>query len=154
VVDPDSTLPSPSPRARTGDEERRVSLLVYHRDGGEMVALHGDKPLVVGRASPADVDRDDPDLSRQHARFELVDGQVWVEDLGSTNGTWVAGERVTRAHVRPGAEVTIGPVTISIHTLDPAGPRPPGVDSHDRFLEALEHEVERARTFRRNLGCS
>jgi len=61
-----------------------------------------------GNVYPADVVIRDASLSRQHACFEVEGGRVWVEDLGSTNGTWVAGQRVERFEVVPGAELALG----------------------------------------------
>ena len=48
----------------------------------------------VGRAG-ADVDLVDPDVSRTHATFHVVDSGVGVEDLGSRNGTYVNDERIS-----------------------------------------------------------
>ena len=50
----------------------------------------------------------DTNVSRRHAQVALEDGSIVVTDLGSTNGTFVNGRRVTRATVRPGDELTIG----------------------------------------------
>src|SRR4051795_4871956 len=51
----------------------------------------GDE-VVIGRED-AGLVIDDPEISRRHARVCPVDGGVLVEDLGSTNGTFVNGER-------------------------------------------------------------
>jgi pSer/pThr/pTyr-binding forkhead associated (FHA) protein len=53
-----------------------------------------DGDVVIGREG-ADLTIEDPELSRRHARVRPVDGGVEVEDLGSTNGTFVNGARVT-----------------------------------------------------------
>ena len=71
------------------------SLLLYHRDGVKVVPLRAGASVVVGRSYPADAVVEDRSLSRQHARFAADEGGVTVEDLESTNGTWVNGERVT-----------------------------------------------------------
>jgi class 3 adenylate cyclase len=62
--------------------------------------------LVVGRMN-ADVTIDDPLISRRHALVRPVDGTVEIEDLGSLNGTWVNGERITSTR-RLGAGDVIG----------------------------------------------
>ena len=98
-----------------------VSLLIYHRDGCEMVGLHEGKPLVVGRARPADVPIRDSSLSRQHARFTLEAGTLWVEDLESTNGTRLNGKKIgRRTKVKDRDEVKLGGVTIGFHRRDAA----------------------------------
>ncbi len=48
-------------------------------------------PFVLGRALESDIAVVSPHVSRQHARFEVVDDQLYVEDLGSSNGTVVNG---------------------------------------------------------------
>jgi pSer/pThr/pTyr-binding forkhead associated (FHA) protein len=54
------------------------------------------RPLVVGRGANADIALEDAFASDRHARFDTTDGRLFVEDLGSTNGTIVNGEAVTR----------------------------------------------------------
>ena len=53
------------------------------------------RPLVVGRSGDADIVIDDPYASDLHLRFGVKDGHVVLHDLGSTNGTYVNGRRVT-----------------------------------------------------------
>jgi pSer/pThr/pTyr-binding forkhead associated (FHA) protein len=50
--------------------------------------------VTVGRASGCGVRVDDTFTSSLHARLYRQDDSLWVEDLGSTNGTWVEGERI------------------------------------------------------------
>jgi DNA-binding NtrC family response regulator len=133
----------------------RFSLLVYHREGAHIVPLRPHTPLVVGRTPPADVMINDVALSRQHARFTLVeDGQLLVEDLGSTNGTMVDGLSVERAELKPGEEVSFGGVTATFHAI--AGGEPPASSTafagHERFRAALETEIVRARFFGRRVA--
>ena len=57
------------------------------------------KPLTLGRGAPNDVRLDDDEFaSAHHARIEPRRDGVWIEDIGSTNGTYVNGQRVSRAH--------------------------------------------------------
>ena len=63
---------------------------------GEVFVLDAH-PLTVGRAVNNDVSMpDDEYASGRHARFEPRRDGVWVEDIGSTNGTFVNGIRLTR----------------------------------------------------------
>ncbi|NOY91446.1 MAG: FHA domain-containing protein [Deltaproteobacteria bacterium] len=132
----------------------RISLLLYHREGAKIVPLFRDRPQVVGRAWPADVVVADPSLSRQHARFTWEEGGVVVEDLGSTNGTQLGGERVERARVSPGVAVMLGSVTASVHRTEPRGGGFKGIEPHDRFVELLGDELVRARRFGRRLAVA
>ncbi len=53
-----------------------------------------DQALLVGRSRKCGLRLDSSEISAEHARIGFSDGQFWVEDLGSTNGTFVKGERV------------------------------------------------------------
>ncbi len=136
----------------TGDPQQRLSLLVYHRDGVQVVPLVAGQPVIIGRTRPSTLTLRDKSLSRRHARFERLDDDVWVEDLGSTNGTFVNGERVTRARVRVGDELLLGSVSSALHAMTPLEGQLQGLDSHDRFRAMLEEEVIRAQTFGRSLA--
>jgi two-component system response regulator AtoC len=144
------TFTTPADAVRT---EPCASLLIYHRDGSEMVPLGPAQPqVVIGRARPSDVPIRDASLSRQHARFELVGTELWVEDLNSTNGTRVNGKRVKRSRVKETDDVQLGAVSVVYHVLAPREPDLAGMDSHDRFLVKLDQELVRARTFARPLA--
>lgn len=68
----------------------------------------------IGRAQDNDIVIDDPKTSRYHAEFypDVEDGEL--RDLGSVNGTLVAGERVDRHRVRPGDRIEIGDATLRV----------------------------------------
>ncbi|WP_229403098.1 FHA domain-containing protein [Micromonospora okii] len=51
-------------------------------------------PQVIGRSARVDIVVDDPHLSRRHASVRLAGDGVALEDLGSTNGTWLNDRRV------------------------------------------------------------
>lgn len=68
--------------------------------------------LVVGRGKDADVRLADASVSRRHAAFSVVDDRVHVEDLASTNGLSINGERVSTATLSDGDTVTLGTATI------------------------------------------
>ena len=60
---------------------------------------------------------DDPCVSRFHCRLHLrEDGRLWVRDLGSRNGTFVDGLRVTEAELLPGAVLRLGGRTFRIES--------------------------------------
>jgi DNA-binding NtrC family response regulator/pSer/pThr/pTyr-binding forkhead associated (FHA) protein len=126
-----------------------VTLIVFHGAAAHFVGLTEGKSVVVGRDPAADLCVSDQSLSRRHARFVLADGSVFVEDLGSTNRTLLNGDAVERLEaMEPGDEVTMGDIVAAIHVRAPLAERPVG--DHDRFLDALEAEVERCRTFGRS----
>lgn len=63
---------------------------------------------VIGRSSEADIVLDDPGISRRHVEIHLDKGQATVVDLGSTNGTFVDGERIKNAVLGDGSTITVG----------------------------------------------
>jgi pSer/pThr/pTyr-binding forkhead associated (FHA) protein len=75
--------------------------------GGEFPIVN-DKPIIVGRSSDLDMVLVEDMVSRKHARITLQQDQIWIEDLGSTNGTFVNGEKIKRARLKEGDRVLIG----------------------------------------------
>ena len=76
--------------------------------GGRAVPL-AEKPVAVGRGPSNEVALDDDTVSWHHAQLWVEAGSPWVRDLGSRNGTFVNGERITGAvKVAVGDEVRIG----------------------------------------------
>lgn len=63
--------------------------------GGEFPLLN-DREIVVGRASEVDMVLVEDMVSRKHAKFATVGGQIVLQDLGSTNGTFVNGEKIAK----------------------------------------------------------
>src|SRR3954454_24526394 len=82
---------------------------------GQQIGLEGE--LTFGRQLPgAGSLAGDPELSRVHARvFRDASGQLMIEDLGSTNGTFVNGARIGAPQpLRSGDEVRVGQTTLSV----------------------------------------
>ncbi|MBV9263008.1 MAG: FHA domain-containing protein, partial [Candidatus Eremiobacteraeota bacterium] len=70
---------------------------------------------VVGRDRSADVVVRDAEVSRRHLRFESREGVVYVEDLKTTNGSFLNGRRLTEAiEVRQGDEVDVGTTRVVV----------------------------------------
>ncbi|HFD38412.1 MAG TPA: FHA domain-containing protein, partial [Anaerolineae bacterium] len=69
-----------------------------------------DRPVVViGRGSGSDIILQDSQASRKHAEISQQGDQYYIRDLGSTNGTYVNGQRITGSHpLRPGDSIQIG----------------------------------------------
>jgi two-component system cell cycle response regulator len=78
--------------------------------------------LVIGRSAKADLQIEDCAVSRLHARISRTpDGAFRIEDLGSTNGTFLGSRRVTVAPLRTGDRVQLGPTALLRFALtDPA----------------------------------
>ena len=77
-----------------------------------------DREMILGRDG-ADIEIEDSAVSRQHARLRPVGETLQIEDLGSTNGTFVNGSKIDEpAVVRPGDFVNIGQSTLEIGGVD------------------------------------
>lgn len=75
------------------------------------------EPKTVGRAPRADFIVDAPLVSRLHCRLTPQDdSDLQVEDLGSTNGTWVNGRKIKRAGLASGDKLKIGRVVFDVKT--------------------------------------
>jgi hypothetical protein len=75
--------------------------------GGEYPLAEGQE-IVIGRSSELDMVLVEEMVSRKHARIALTGGTISIEDLGSTNGTFVNGEKVQAGTLREGDRVLIG----------------------------------------------
>ena len=65
--------------------------------------------ILLGRDLANDIPISDPEISRRHARFMLQGENVLVEDLGSTNGTFLNGQRISSPQqLRAGDVITLG----------------------------------------------
>lgn len=80
--------------------------LVLYPNGGSVELKKPD--LIVGRHSGADIRLILPDVSRRHCRFTFATGNWRITDLGSTNGIFVNGEKVTETVLKPRDLVRIG----------------------------------------------
>ena len=80
---------------------------------GVSIMVHG--PVIVGRSPSADIVIGASDVSARHARFSLMGQNLFVEDLGSTNGTTVNGQRISDpVALSENDVVTIGDVSIRV----------------------------------------
>ncbi len=130
--------------------EAQAVVVVYHRDGVKVVTLESGVPIVIGRAHPAEVVIPDLGLSRRHARFTWGSDGIFVDDLESTNGTKVRGERVQRARLVPGDRVQLGRAVTATVNVQAGHSQLQGIDSSEAFQRHLEEELTRSRSFRRS----
>jgi adenylate cyclase len=87
--------------------------------GEQTIEIVPDRTFVVGRAVTSDVPVYDPTVSRRHAELTLGDEGVRVVDLGSSNGTFVNGSRITDAVVGDGDVLTFGKVAFNLVAVTP-----------------------------------
>lgn len=82
---------------------------------GQQMEL-GDVPVIVGRASECALAMPHPSVSRQHCRIWREGDRYLIEDLGSTNRTYLNGKPVTRAELRDGDQISVGNNAIKFFT--------------------------------------
>ena len=136
---PDVTAKRPAePPPPVSAAPRAILKVASGPAAGTRVPL-GDAPFTIGRAeSEQGKLGDDPELSRRHAQISLADGELAVDDLGSTNGTFVNGRRIAYPTlIRPGDSIEVGSTTLEV--LEGPAARP------SRVSQAAVSAVQRVR---------
>ena len=99
-------------KPRRGDPSQVV--IVDGGNKGEAVSLD-NAPLLIGRGTDAAIRLDDDYVSTRHARIVSNGDQWFVEDLGSTNGTYVGSRRITQpTALGVGSQVRIGKTVLEL----------------------------------------
>ena len=96
-------------------------------DGDQIFELRRGSALTVGRALTSDVPLLDPTVSRRHASLVADESGIELNDLGSSNGTFVNGHRVEHARIAPGDVLTFGKISFNV-SESPASEN--GTDTH------------------------
>jgi pSer/pThr/pTyr-binding forkhead associated (FHA) protein len=75
----------------------------------------------MGRSGYANVELADPEVSRRHARIDLVRGVLYLADEGSSNGTFLNGKPLgdESIELRPGDDIDVGNTRITISGMEP-----------------------------------
>src|SRR5262249_22225960 len=103
------TSPAPGPQGEGGPNAYLV--VMAGSNVGEMYKLDKDQ-LLIGRGDKADLRLLDDGISRDHARVVKDGAKMVLEDLGSTNGTFCNGTRVSRQALSEGDKILLGSTTI------------------------------------------
>src|SRR3954464_13539225 len=114
--------------------------IVEGSEAGRQIPL--DSVVDVGRdpSLPLHLD-EDTQVSRRHARTAVQGGQVVVEDLGSTNGTYVNDQPISTPRVlNPGDKVRIGLTVLELRTRQQVAARPSAVQVRPQ-LTAVGNDV-------------
>jgi two-component system cell cycle response regulator len=112
VCSMNATLPDSAIRAPF------TPLRLRRETSGEIVEIDRDT-AIVGRHSEADLRLIDPDVSRRHCRIGVEDGMWRIVDLGSTNGVYLNGVRLTEANLYPGDRLRIGSIEFIVERAMP-----------------------------------
>jgi len=97
---PPQPAPAPPGPAATGGIPGAIPLFSYY--GGERFIVNKDR-FIIGRGKQSsDLTIKDPNVSRQHAMVEYLNGAYYMVDMGSTNGVEFNGQRITRKAIGEG----------------------------------------------------
>lgn len=92
----------------------QVSLVMFRADGERRSFPLTKETSVIGRREDCDLRIPLAEVSRKHCRIIIEEDLLRLEDLGSSNGTYVNNQRVQEAAVNPGDILTIGPVSMVV----------------------------------------
>jgi pSer/pThr/pTyr-binding forkhead associated (FHA) protein len=107
--------PRPAARPAPARSPRRPprELVITDASGRRTIPLK--ESITLGRAATCDLVVADNYVSNVHARIYLRDGSYWLEDLGSTNGTYLNRSRVsTPTAIGPGDDIRMGKATLEL----------------------------------------
>lgn len=111
-------------------------------DGGKPIDISRDVTVVGRKRSLCDLTVEHASVSKLQCLIIRTDGLLFIRDLGSTNGTKVNGQRVTRGALLPGDELAFAGVKFRVH-LGPGEPEA----THDEHTEMLSAIVPREESF-------
>lgn len=89
--------------------------------GGEF-PLTADREIVIGRSSELDMVLVEDMVSRKHAKIATHTGQIVIMDMGSTNGTFVNGEKIRKTRLKEGDRILIGTSILKVVAASSNGP--------------------------------
>jgi two-component system, NtrC family, response regulator AtoC len=122
---------------------RGERLVAVWQDGSVSLSLPPEGALVLGRGDDCDIVLQHTSVSRAHAKLHLG-ATPRIEDLGSSNGTWIEGKRLspnTPTPFRHGALIEVGAVLVVVHGPEESatpGPPPDAVVADDVMVEVYE----------------
>ena len=88
--------------------------------GGEF-PLRMNREIIIGRSSDLDMVLVEDMVSRRHAKISSTDSEVYIQDMGSTNGTFVNGEKIAgRALLHEGDRILVGTSIIKVVAVEGA----------------------------------
>jgi pSer/pThr/pTyr-binding forkhead associated (FHA) protein len=101
--------------AAAADSPARPSMLMVSSDGQKPRSARLDGSTTIGRSVECELRLDDTYVSQQHARIFDRSGNWYVEDLGSTNGTFVNEQKlVAPAMLTPGDKIRVGTTIVEL----------------------------------------
>jgi two-component system cell cycle response regulator len=139
----------PKPKRQFSDDDEVTKIGKVEMLGGGAKAPKRDRPyfivlagsnlgrmfrvekgeVILGRSTNAQIRLEDDGISRNHARVTMRGEELWIEDLGSQNGTFINGEKVAEKALQDGDKIQVGATTILKFTYHD--------DLDDRFQQKM-----------------
>jgi predicted component of type VI protein secretion system len=110
-------------------------------DGDRSIRLKKDVIIIGRKRGVCDIYIDRSSVSKLHCMIVKTDGLLFIRDLGSTNGTKVNGQKVTRGALLPGDELAFANAKYRVHL----GPDDPDMVEQDAGTEVMMKLPSRAR---------
>ncbi len=110
---PDETVTEVVSKVKAASRDGSACLLVISGKAiGRMFKITKAE-MILGRGDDVDILIDDEAISRHHAKLRMAsENEIWVDDLGSKNGTFFQGQRVSQVELHDGDRFQIGSSTI------------------------------------------
>lgn len=102
-----------------------LRLVAYAPNGVERFTVDRRR-LLLGSGEACDVQLVYPGVAKEHARLEVEDGKIFIEDLGSRRGVLVNGERVRRESLQTLDEIRLGSIALLLEDVVQEAPPTPG----------------------------
>ena len=112
-------------------------------DGTSAIFELGEKPLTIGRSPDADITILDERASRMHCGIRLWDGEYFAKDLQSKNGTYLNGEKIEMARIKPGDRIRVGATVLAVED-ETTGADVPGTETS---LNTLQQEMDEGKGY-------
>ena len=113
----ESRPPQAPSQASRGSKQYALRFISGKYQGGEL-KLPNNREVVIGRSSELDVVLVEDMVSRRHAKITVSGDQIFIQDLGSTNGSFVNGEKIKRVRLHEGDRILVGTSIIKVTLVD------------------------------------
>jgi hypothetical protein len=108
--------------------------------GGEF-PLRQDREIIIGRSSDLDMVLVEDMVSRRHAKITTTADEIRIQDLGSTNGTFVNGEKVDEARLSEGDRILVGTSIIKLVAVNEAIQHQSEAEARQRLEAGARHRA-------------
>src|SRR5689334_18735086 len=137
---------APAPNSMNDRPRFALRFISGKYQGGEF-PLRMNREIIIGRSSDLDMVLVEDMVSRRHAKISSTDAEVYIQDMGSTNGTFVNGEKIAgRALLHEGDRILVGTSIIKVVGAGEGSVAQQSEAEARRRLEAGAQQKERQAT--------